>query len=143
MNTTEPLSAEELQSLKQAMGLTRNLIYFVGGGLAVMLLLAPSVISGLNSVIIIGGVLLTIAVMIWAMRALLGRMRQDIQNGVKLVQIAQVEEKRMVNGTAPAVVLAGEEQLITTESYNSLAVGDRVQLEVTPISRTFIRIQKL
>jgi hypothetical protein len=70
-------------------------------------------------------------------------MRQDIQNGVKLVQIAQVEEKRMVNGTAPAVVLAGEEQLITTESYNSLAVGDRVQLEVTPISRTFIRIQKL
>ncbi|MFN7564365.1 MAG: hypothetical protein ACK5TH_21520 [Prosthecobacter sp.] len=143
MNTTEPLSAEELQSLKQAMGLTRNLIYFVGGGLAVMLLLAPSVISGLNSVIIIGGVLLTIVVMIWAMRALLGRMRQDIQNGVKLVQIAQVEEKRMVNGTAPAVVLAGEEQLITTESYNSLAVGDRVQLEVTPISRTFIRIQKL
>jgi hypothetical protein len=125
------------------MGLTRNLIYFVGGGLAVMLLLAPSVISGLNSVIIIGGVLLTIVVMIWAMRALLGRMRQDIQNGVKLVQIAQVEEKRMVNGTAPAVVLAGEEQLITTESYNSLAVGDRVQLEVTPISRTFIRIQKL
>lgn len=143
MNTTEPLSAEELQSLKQAMGLTRNLIYFVGGGLAVMLLLAPSVISGLNSVIIIGGVLLTIVVMIWAMRALLGRMRQDIQNGVKLVQIAQVEEKRMVNGTAPAVVLAGEEQLITTESYNSLAVGDRVQFEVTPISRTFIRIQKL
>lgn len=143
MNTTEPLSAEELQTLKQAMGFTRNLIYFVGGGFSVMLLLAPSVISGLNNVIIIGGVLLTIAVMIWAMRALLGRMRQDIQNGVKLVQVAQVEEKRMVNGTAPAVVLAGEEQLITTESYNSLAVGDRVQLEVTPISRTFLRIQKL
>lgn len=143
MNTTEPLSAEERQTLKQAMGFTRNLIYLVGGGFAVMLLLAPSVISGLNSVIIIIGLLLTIVVMIWAMRALLGRMRQDIQNGVKLVQIAQVEEKRMVNGTAPAVVLAGEEQLITTESYNSLAVGDRVQLEVTPISRTFIRIQKL
>lgn len=143
MNTTEPLSAEELQTLKQAMGLTRNLIYWVGGGLAGMLLLSPSVISGLNSMIIIVGVLLTIAVMIWAMRGLLGRMQQDIKNGVKLVQIAEVEEKRMVNGTAPAVVLAGEQQLITTESYDSLAVGDRVQLEVTPLSRTFIRIQKL
>jgi hypothetical protein len=140
---TEPMSASEMQTIKQTMGLSRNLIYFVSGGLVLLLLLSPSVISGLNATIIGVGVLLTIGVMIWAINGLLGRIGQDIKNGVKLVQIAQVEQKLMVNGTAPAIVLQGEQQLITKEAYDSLVVGDSVQLEVTPLSRTFLSLKKI
>jgi hypothetical protein len=143
VNTTEPLSPQELQTLKQTMGFTRNLIYFVSAAFALLLLLSPSVISGLNGVIIGIGLLLTIALMIWAMNGLLGRIGQDVKNGVKLVKIATVEQKLMVNGTAPAIVLAGEQQLITSETYNSLQVGDGVRLEVTPLSRTFISLKKI
>jgi hypothetical protein len=143
VNTTEPLSPQELQTLKQTLGFTRNLIYFVSAAFALLLLLSPSVISGLNGVIIGIGLLLTIALMIWAMNGLLGRIGQDVKNGVKLVKIATVEQKLMVNGTAPAIVLAGEQQLITSETYNSLQVGDGVRLEVTPLSRTFISLKKI
>jgi hypothetical protein len=137
------MSAAELQTLKQTMGLTRNLIYFVSGGFVVLLLLSPSVISGLNGVIVGVGVLLTIALMIWAISGLLGRIGQDVKNGVKLVQIATVEQKLMVNGTSPAIVLKGEQQLITKEAYETLVIGDSVQLEVTPLSRTFISLKKI
>jgi hypothetical protein len=143
VKTTEPMSAAELQTLKQTMGLTRNLIYFVSGGFVVLLLLSPSVISGLNGVIVGVGVLLTIAFMIWAISGLLGRIGQDVKNGVKLVQIATVEQKLMVNGTSPAIVLKGEQQLITKEAYETLVIGDSVQLEVTPLSRTFISLKKI
>jgi hypothetical protein len=143
MEKQEKLSQAEIEILQQASSTTKNIIIFVGIGLLIMVLLSPYVVQGINSYIIIGGVLLLIGLMFFLIRSLLGRMQNDLKNGVKLIIQGKIEEKMLGNAASYVIVVNGERHLIKKEDYDILAVNDLIDLEIAPLSRTLLAVKKV
>jgi hypothetical protein len=143
MEKQEKLSPEDIQLLKQAVSVTQNLIIFVGIGLLLMLLLSPYMVQGVNSYIIIGGVLILVGVIFFLIRMLLGKMQNDLKNGIKLIIEGKIEEKMLGNASSYVIVLYEERHLVKKEDYDILAVNDQIQLEIAPLSRTLLAVRKI
>jgi hypothetical protein len=143
MEKQEKLSSEDIQLLKQAVSVTQNIIIFVGIGLLLMLLLSPYVVGGFNSYVIVSGVILLIGLMFFLIRMLLGKMQNDIKNGTKLIIEGKIEEKMLGNSSSYVIVLYGERHLVKKEDYDILAVNDQIQLEIAPLSRTYLALRKI
>jgi hypothetical protein len=140
---TQPLSPTDIKKLEQNLGLTRQLVIFVAVGLLILLLLAPSMIQGINSMILVPAVLMLVGFFVWAINRMGGKMQKDLKNGVKLVFQTKVEEKILGNSNSFVLVLNGERELVTKEDYDLVSVGDLLEFEKTPLSNTFLRLRKL
>ena len=139
----ETLTKEELNLLIQAKNITRKIIYLVGGGLLLMILLSPTILSGINSSIIIIGTLLTIVGMLFAIFILLGNINKDIKNNEKIIIQGKVEEKILGNAKSYIIILNGERELLTKEQYESISINDSIELAKAPLSHTLFSIRKI
>lgn len=140
---TEKLTQEELSLLIKVKNVTRNLILFVGIASIALLLLSPNVISGINSSIIIISALITILIIVLAMFILLGNIKRDIKNEIKIIQIGRVEEKILGNARSFVIVVNGERRLITREHYEMLSINDTVEISESPLSHTLLHLRKI
>ncbi|MCU0443974.1 MAG: hypothetical protein MUE85_03590 [Microscillaceae bacterium] len=143
MEKQEKLSPEDIEILKQAVSATQTLIVLVGVGLSLMLLLSPYMVEGVNSYIIIGGVIVLVGGIFFLIRMLLGKMQSDVKNGLKLIIEGKIEEKLLGNSASYIIVLYGERHLVKKEDYAILAINDQIRLEIAPLSRTLLAIRKI
>jgi hypothetical protein len=139
----QKLSPADVKTLERGLALTRNLVVFVAVGLVVLVLLSPSVIQGVNSSIVVPAALLLIGFFIWAINRLGDNIKKDLKNGVKQITTARVEEKILGNNNSFVFVVNGERELVSKEHYDSVLVGDQIELEKAPLSGTLLALKKV
>jgi hypothetical protein len=140
---TQKLSSANVKTLEQNLGVTRKLVIFVAVGLVVLVLLSPSMIQGINSSIVVPAILLLIGFFVWAINRMGGNIQKDLKNGVKQMITAKVEDKLLGNSNSFVLVVNGERELVTKEHYDSVLVGDQIELEKAPLSRTLLALKKV